>query len=51
VEYGILTVEEILELLAGKNDQMALILTGRTLPEGIEDLADDIYRIEIEKES
>jgi cob(I)alamin adenosyltransferase len=51
VEYGILTVEEIHELLSGKNDEMALILTGRTLPKGIEDLADDIYRIEIEKES
>ena len=51
IDYGILSAEEAKELLAEKNDEMKLILTGRGLPEGMEEIADDIYRIEVVKES
>lgn len=51
IDYGILSVAEAKELLEGKNDEMELILTGRGLPKSMEEIADDIYRIEIVKES
>lgn len=50
IDYGILSVENARELIQDKNEEMDLILTGRVLPEGLSDLADDIYRIEIVKE-
>ena len=50
IDFGILSVDAARELIGEKSEEMELILTGRVLPEGISDLADDIYRIETVKE-
>lgn len=50
IDYGIISVEEARALIQEKNEEMELILTGRVLPEGISDLADDIFNIKIVKE-
>lgn len=51
IDYGLLSVEEAKALLAEKNDEMDLILTGRGLPVGMEEIADEIYRIEAVKQT
>lgn len=51
INYGILSVDEAKELLAEKNDEMGLILTGRKLPEGMEEITDNIYCLQVMKES
>ena len=51
INYEILSVEAARELLQEKNEEMELILTGRVLPEGLADMADDIYQIEAIKET
>ena len=51
IDYEILSVEAARELLQEKNEEMELILTGRVLPEGLADMADDIYQIEAIKET
>ncbi|MDO4553990.1 MAG: cob(I)yrinic acid a,c-diamide adenosyltransferase [Lachnospiraceae bacterium] len=51
IDYGILSLEEARELLKEKNEDMELILTGRVLPQGLEDMADDIYCINVVKEA
>lgn len=51
IDCGIISVEEAKQLILEKNEGMELILTGTKLPEGLSDVADDIYRIEAVKES
>lgn len=51
IDYEILSVEEARQLLSEKNEEMELILTGTKLPSGLCDLADEIYRIQVVKES
>ena len=50
VDYGIITVDELKELLDVRNESMDLILTGRHLPDEFRELADCIYCISTEKE-
>ena len=48
--YNIITMDDLRELLAARNESTDLILTGRNLPEEIRDIADCIYYIHTEKE-
>lgn len=50
IDYGIMSQEELQDLIAAKNESMDLIMTGRNLPKGIEGIADCIYSINVEKE-
>ena len=50
VDYNIITIEELMDLIAVKKDSMALILTGRNLPEEVREIADCVYSIQREKE-
>ncbi len=49
IEYGYLTEEEVLEMLARKPDTMDMILTGNVLTKGVAEKADYIYQIAAEK--
>ena len=51
IERGIITVEEAKELICEKNEEMELILTGLTMPEELLDVVEDVYRLEVVKES
>lgn len=51
IDYGILQVEELMDLLSMRGDNVDVILTGRTLPKGVAAIADCIYRISTEKEA
>ena len=44
-EYGIVTVEQIIDILSAKNDSMHIILTGRHLPEELKKFADRIITV------
>ena len=50
VDYNIITIEELMDLIAVKKDSMDLILTGRNLPEEVREVADCVYSIQREKE-
>lgn len=50
IDYNIITLEELKELLNVKNDSTDLILTGRNMPEELRDMADCIYYIHTDKE-
>jgi len=50
VDYNIITIEELMDLIAVKKDSMDLILTGRNLPEEVREIADCVYSIQREKE-
>ena len=50
VELGIISEEELVELVHRKDDSMDLILTGRILPDSIRQMADSIYCITTERE-
>ena len=49
-DYNIITIEELMDLIAVKKDSMDLILTGRNLPEEVREIADCVYSIQREKE-
>lgn len=51
VEFQILTEDELLDLLSCKDENLSIILTGRSLPEKVRDIADCIYHISVEKET
>ncbi len=51
VEHGIITEDELLELLSLRDESMTIILTGRTICPKVAKLAECIYRIEVEKEN
>ena len=51
VDYNIITIEELMDLIAVKKDSMDLILTGRNLPEEVRESADCVYSIQREKEN
>lgn len=51
IDCGILEVEEAKQLILEKDDDMELILTGTKLPSGLCDVVDEIYRIQVVKES
>ena len=51
LDCGILSVDEALELLHEKDEDMELVLTGRILPDEIAETADDIYHLQAVKES
>lgn len=50
IDLGIISVEEILQLVSFKEDYSRLVLTGWELPEAIAKRADIISRIELEKD-
>lgn len=50
IDYEIITVEELEELIGLRNDSMDIILTGRNMPESFMDIADCVYNIYTEKE-
>lgn len=50
VDFGIITIDELLDLVALKKESVDLILTGRKLPDEIREVADCIYSIQTEKE-
>lgn len=50
VDYNIITIEELMDLIAVKKDSMDLILTGRNLPDEVREVADCVYSIQREKE-
>ena len=50
VDEGIATAEEILEVLRERSVFTTVILTGRSLPEQIRAIADQVLRIDSEKE-
>ena len=50
VDEGIATAEEILEVLRERSVFTTVILTGRSLPEQIREVADQVLRIDSEKE-
>lgn len=50
VDYNIITIEELMDLIAVKKDSMDLILTGRNLPDEVREIADCVYSIKREKE-
>jgi cob(I)alamin adenosyltransferase len=50
IDYGIITGQELLDMLSIADYPMDIILTGRNMPESIEKAADCIYRITTEKE-
>ncbi len=49
MDLGILSEEEVLQMLDMKNESMELILTGRTLPDTIRERADIIFEISVTK--
>ncbi len=49
VDLGIISVEEVVQLVNAKPDEMELIMTGRILPEELKDVADYISCIGIVK--
>ena len=50
VDFGIITEEDLCDLVSRRDESMDLILTGRILPDKIRDLADCVYCISTEKE-
>lgn len=50
VDYGIITIEELMHLISLKKDSVDLILTGRCLPDPVREVADCVYAIRREKE-
>lgn len=50
VDYGIITIKELMDLIAVKRDSVDLVLTGRHLPEVVREVADCVYEICKEKE-
>ena len=49
-ELGIVSVEEIVNLIQLRSDYCRLVLTGRELPPGISEYADIISKIDLEKD-
>ncbi len=50
VDFDIISVEELEELIMKKDESMDLILTGIKLPDRIREIADSVYSIDTEKE-
>jgi cob(I)alamin adenosyltransferase len=50
VDYGIITDEELLNMLSSVEYPMDILLTGRNMPACIAEIADSIYSISTEKE-
>ena len=51
VDLGIINVQEVLDMIKAKPEDMELILTGRNLPEELKDAADYIAGVGIVKDS
>lgn len=50
VDYGIITEQELLDMLTSVEYPLDILLTGRNMPECIGDIADSVYSISVEKE-
>ena len=50
LDLNLISVDDIKNMLSQKPEEMTIIITGRTLPDEIKDLADEIYHIEAEKQ-
>jgi len=50
IDYGIVTVDQVIELLSMKKESMSILLTGIRLPDEIAEHADCIYEISSIKE-
>lgn len=49
IDNGVVTKEDVLTLLGAKAEETQIIITGRTLPDYMRELADEIYQIQTEK--
>lgn len=49
VDEGLISIEELTNVLNAKDDETSIIITGRTCPKEIIDYADSVIRIETEK--
>ena len=47
VEFGIITEEEVEELIRTKDEETELILTGNVVPEGLKEAADRVVSLEV----
>lgn len=50
IDYGIITAEELEQLISQREYPMDIVLTGRYMPDNIKNIADCIYNIESEKQ-
>ncbi|MBE5906635.1 MAG: cob(I)yrinic acid a,c-diamide adenosyltransferase [Lachnospiraceae bacterium] len=50
VDEGVATEEELIQVLSARNDATDVILTGWRLTPGLREMADAVYRVEIDKE-
>ena len=50
IDYGIITDQELVDMLSSVEYPMDILLTGRNMPECIANIADSIYSISTEKE-
>lgn len=49
IDNGVVTKEDVQTLLGAKAEETQIIITGRTLPDYMRELADEIYQIQTEK--
>lgn len=49
LDHNVISVEDIAAMLESKPEEMTIIFTGRVLPEGLRNWADEIYNIAPEK--
>ena len=49
VEEGVVTIDEVMDVLSSKGATTSVILTGRVLPEEIRQIADEVYDLVPEK--
>ena len=51
LDLGLLSEEELVALVSGRDEELEVIMTGRRLPDSLKDWVDDIYCINTIKES
>ena len=51
LDLGLLSEEELVALVAERDEELEVIMTGRRLPDSLKDWVDDIYCINVIKES
>ena len=49
LDEGVITMEDIQDLISAKPEEMTIIFTGRVLPDAMRSIADEIYNIAPEK--
>ncbi len=51
IDYDIITIDELMDLISLRDESMNLVLTGRRMPDRIRDIADSIYYISTERDN